>query len=120
LHWKANGLGYGIRHQELEPLARGQWVFVNGSRAYWPEVQQHFPQSYGVLITASPEVLRERLLQRQRETATEIEARLARLQGHADHSMHCTVRNDSTLDAAGTALLAQLQQLEGWPHVHDD
>jgi ribose 1,5-bisphosphokinase len=121
LHWQANGLAYGIRQQELAPLDRGTWVFVNGSRAHWPLAHQRFPTSFGVMITASPDVLRQRLLQRNRETAAEIDARLARLQGHAGDNVHCVVHNDSTLDAAGKQLIHQLQQLEDWPHaLHHD
>jgi len=121
LDWQANGLRYGIRHQELAPLQRGTWVFVNGSRTYWPQASQRYPAARSVLITASPEVLRERLIRRDRESSAEIEARLARLAGYEDSSVHCTVRNDGSLDEAGNFLLEQLQLMEGWPHaLHHD
>lgn len=121
LDWQANGLCYGIRHQELAPVVSGTWVFVNGSRAYWPEARKRYPDSHSVLITASPDVLRQRLLRRGRESAEAIEARLVRLQDVAGTTTDCTVRNDTTLDEAGARLLEQLQQLEGWPHaIHHD
>ena len=121
LDWQANGLLYGIRHQELVPLVSGTWVFVNGSRAYWPAARERYPASRSVLITASPDVLRGRLLRRGRESAEAIEARLARLQDVADTPADCTVRNDTTLDEAGARLLEQLQRLEGWPYaIHND
>ena len=59
LHWQANGLHYGVRHAELEPLSRRAWVLVNGSRAYLPQALQQCPQLVAVHITASPEVLRQ-------------------------------------------------------------
>lgn len=120
MHWHANGLAYGIRHQELEPLKRNRWVLMNGSRTHWPEVRQHFEPCYGVLITASPAVLRQRLMRRNRETPSDIETRLARLAGHADSSAHCTIQNNTTLEAAGKSLLTQLQRLEGWPYARHD
>ena len=47
LHWDANGLGYGVRHAQLAPLAQGRWVLVNGSRA-------HLPQALATLSTCCP------------------------------------------------------------------
>lgn len=121
LDWQANGLRYGIRKQELAPVQQGTWVFVNGSRAHWPQTRRQFPASRAVLITASAGVLRQRLLSRGRESADEIEARLARLQDFADGNVHCTVKNDGTLEDAGAFLLQQLQLMEGWPHaLHHD
>ena len=66
LHWQANGLGYGVRHAQLAPLAQGHWVLLNGSRAYLPEALARFPDLVAVHITASPQVLHERLLSRGR------------------------------------------------------
>ena len=34
LHWQANGLGYGVRHAQLAPLAQGHWVLLNGCLLY--------------------------------------------------------------------------------------
>ena len=78
LHWQANGLGYGVRHTQLAPLAQGHWVLLNGSRANLPEALARFLDLVAVHITASPQVLRERLLSRGRETREEVEARVQR------------------------------------------
>lgn len=117
LHWQANGLGYGIRQAQLAPLARGQSILVNGSRAYWGDAQARFPDLVGVHITASPQVLRERLLARGRETADMIEARVRRALAFTPPpgSASIEVHNDHTLDDAGRQLLRALQQLPGWP-----
>ena len=117
LHWQANGLHYGVRHTELEPLRRGEWVLVNGSRAYLPQALQQFPELVAVYITASPDVLRQRIAARGRETAPQIEERVQRALAFAPppHAAAIEVRNDTTLDDAGRALLHALQQLPGWP-----
>jgi ribose 1,5-bisphosphokinase len=106
-----------VRHAELEPLRRGDWVLVNGSRAYLPQALQQFPELVAVHITASPGVLRQRLAARGRETAQQIEARVQRAVSFQPppHTAAIEVRNDNALDDAGRALLHALQQLPGWP-----
>lgn len=76
--WQANGLSYGVRHTELAPLASGHCVFVNGSRAYLPQVLVQWPQTTVVQISAPEDVLRRRLHARQRESMQSISDRLAR------------------------------------------
>lgn len=117
MHWDANGLGYGVRHAQVAPLALGRWVLVNGSRAHLPQALATFEHLLPVHITASPAVLRERLLARGRETPDEVEARVRRAQAFEQPAgvAHIEVHNDSTLDAAGQQLLAALQQARGWP-----
>ncbi|KRW59386.1 phosphonate metabolism protein/1,5-bisphosphokinase (PRPP-forming) PhnN [Pseudomonas sp. TTU2014-080ASC] len=78
LSWRANGLAYGIPKQIDEWLAAGLDVLINGSRGYLAEARQHYPQLIPVLLTVDNEVLRERLIRRQRETPEQIEQRLAR------------------------------------------
>lgn len=118
LHWKANGLAYGVRHGELAPLAQGRWLLVNGSRAYLPEALQRYPALVAVHITASPEVLRQRILSRGRESPEQAEQRVQRaLQFQAPAgAAGIEVRNDTSLDAAGRQLLQALEQLPGWPN----
>lgn len=76
--WHANGLSYGVRHTELTPLGIGQCVFVNGSRAYLPQVLRQWPQATVVHLTAPADVLLQRLRARQRESVQAISDRLAR------------------------------------------
>ncbi len=78
MHWQANGLSYGVRRSELEPLNLGHWLFVNGSRAYLPQILQAWPQATVVHVGASREVLAQRLAQRGRETEDAVAKRLAR------------------------------------------
>lgn len=116
LHWEANGLGYGIRHAQLAPLAQGRWVLLNGSRAYLPEALARCPDLVAVHITASPQVLRERLLSRGRETPDEVEARVQRAMAFMlpPGTASLEVHNNGTLNDAGQQLLHALGQLPGW------
>ncbi|MGH2291762.1 MULTISPECIES: phosphonate metabolism protein/1,5-bisphosphokinase (PRPP-forming) PhnN [Pseudomonas] len=110
MHWRANGLGYGIPLQVDQWLQAGRPVLVNGSRAYLSEARRRYPDLLPVLIDVKPQVLRERLLARGRETAHEIEQRLARnsgLQAVADPSVH-VLDNSTTLEAAVTRLFKLL------------
>lgn len=111
MHWRANGLDYGIPRQVDQWLAAGRAVLVNGSRAYLPEARQCYPDLLAVLVEVKPEVLRQRLLARGRETAEEVEQRLARsarLQAAADPSVH-VLDNSSTLEAAVAAFVSLLR-----------
>ncbi|NQD55315.1 phosphonate metabolism protein/1,5-bisphosphokinase (PRPP-forming) PhnN [Pseudomonas sp. CM25] len=110
MHWRANGLGYGIPRQIDDWLAAGRAVLVNGSRAYLAEARQRYPDLLPVLIEVRPEVLRQRLLARGRETAEEIEQRLARnarMQTSADPSVH-VLDNSGTLETAAAGLFLLL------------
>lgn len=111
MHWRANGLDYGIPRQVDQWLAAGRAVLVNGSRAYLPEARQCYPDLLAVLVEVKPEVLRQRLLARGRESAEEVEQRLARsarLQAAADPSVH-VLDNSSTLEAAVAAFVSLLR-----------
>ncbi|OGA62343.1 MAG: phosphonate metabolism protein/1,5-bisphosphokinase (PRPP-forming) PhnN [Burkholderiales bacterium RIFCSPHIGHO2_01_FULL_64_960] len=117
LHWEANGLGYGVRHAQLAPLAQGHWVLLNGSRAYLPEALARFPDLVAVHITASPQVLRERILSRGRESPEQVEARVQRAMAYTPPpgTVSLEVHNDDALGNAGQRLLNALEQLPGWP-----
>ncbi|MFG0500013.1 phosphonate metabolism protein/1,5-bisphosphokinase (PRPP-forming) PhnN [Pseudomonas sp. YQ_13] len=111
MHWRANGLDYGIPRQVDQWLAAGRAVLVNGSRAYLAEARQRYPDLLVVLVQVKPEVLRQRLLARGRETTEEVEQRLARsarLEAAADPSVH-VLDNSSTLEAAVAAFLSLLR-----------
>ena len=77
LHWQAHGLHYGVRHTEV---AGGGWVIVNGSRAYAQVARERCPGVTVLHVSAPENIVRQRLLSRQRETAVEVEARVLRSQ----------------------------------------
>ena len=110
MHWQANGLSYGIAQHVDQWLEAGSAVLVNGSRAYLAEARRRYPDLLAVLIDVKPQVLRQRLLARGRETPDEIEQRLARnagLQAFDDPAVH-VLDNSTTLEAAVTGLFKLL------------
>ena len=112
MHWRANGLEYGIPAQVDAWLAQGRSVLVNGSRAYLPEAQARYPGLLAVCLDVQPAVLRERLLARGRETPEQVDQRLARnaqLQLNAGPSLH-HLDNSGELATAVGALLDLLRQ----------
>ena len=117
MHWPANGRQYGIRHGELRPLQAQQWLLVNGSRAYLAEALRQFEGMTVVQISASAEVLRARLLARQREAPEAVEARVQRAIAFSvpTYCQCLQVFNDTSLDDAGAQMLEGLASLPGWP-----
>lgn len=113
MHWFANGLHYGVRHQELAPMSEGTWVMVNGSRAYLEEAKRRFPELTVLLITAPIEVLRKRLLSRGRENEQAIEARLSRSQDVALGPQDLCVSNGGSLAESVATLKNLLKQRTG-------
>ena len=118
MHWFANGLHYGIRHQELAPMSESTWVMVNGSRAYLEEAKQCFPGLTVLFITAPIEVLRARLLSRGRENEQAIEARLSRSKDVALGPQDLCVSNGGSLAESVAMLKKLLQQQTGIPFIN--
>ena len=107
MHWRANGLEYGIPAQVDQWLAQGHSVLVNGSRAYLPQARLRYPDLLAVCLVVKPEVLRERLLARGRETPQEIDERLARSAGmrlDQDSTVHLLDNSGSLATAVGGLL----------------
>lgn len=115
MHWHANGLGYGIRPGELEALARGGWVMVNGSREYFPQARRLFPGMTGLHITADADTLMRRLLARGRESEDQVRQRAHRAAAFQVPDGVIEVRNVGELAQAGGQALAALARLEDWP-----
>lgn len=79
--WEAHDTLYGIGIEADLWLEQGFHVLVNGSRAYYPEARQRYQGTLRpILVSVSPQTLRQRLTQRGRENSDAIEARLSRLQ----------------------------------------
>jgi ribose 1,5-bisphosphokinase len=110
LHWEANGLRYGISRELDAWLAQGLDVIVSGSRGHLPFVCARYPQLHVVHITADRDVLRARLLQRGREQASDIDARLARTPALLlPKGIPLTeIRNGAALGEAGSRFLKLL------------
>lgn len=109
MHWTANGLLYGVRHSEIEPLRDGRWVFVNGSRGWLPGLLARWPDSTVVHISAAPDILAHRLSARGREAPDAIAARLLRQVPVVLPANSIHIENNAGLDAAVAALQQALQ-----------
>jgi len=77
MSWESHDLRYGVGAEIDYMLAAGAVVVVNGSREYLPRALKKYPALAPVLISASTEILYERLEKRGRETVEEIRERLA-------------------------------------------
>jgi ribose 1,5-bisphosphokinase len=106
LHWQSHGQRYGIDIEINQRLASGATVIVNGSREYLLQVSGRYQDVVPLLIEVSPEVLRERLLDRGRETRDQVEKRMQRHQALAGVCGECLkVDNDGPLHEGGDTLI---------------
>lgn len=78
LSWRAHGLSYGIGLDVRARLEAGDVVVVNASRGIVEAARQRWARTLVIHITASPEVRRERLLRRGRESSARVAERLRR------------------------------------------
>lgn len=74
--WSAHGLRYGLPSSSLQHLNGGGLAIANGSRRALEAVSAVYPNVVVVNLTVQPRVLRQRLLDRGRETPERIEQRL--------------------------------------------
>lgn len=105
LWWRAHGLSYGVPATIEDALGAGRIVIVNLSRGALPEARARFPTLRTALVTAPRAVLAARLAARGRESAAEVEARLARAAPEAPAGA-AVVMNDGTVEAGAAQLLA--------------
>lgn len=108
MHWRSHGINYGIGTEIDHWLDIGLSVVVNGSRAYLAEATQNYPHLIPILVTATPERLRQRLSQRGREQGEELELRLRRneqFERALNHPRLIRISNNGELSQAGQLLL---------------
>jgi len=108
--WEAHGLRYGIPTAALHHVENGGIAIANGSRRALGEIERVFGNLLVVSLTVDRDVLAKRLAARGRETATEIEKRLAR-SGEA-LPVRCRmveIDNTGAVERAGEAFLALLR-----------
>ncbi len=110
LDWQAHGLKYGIPASYADYLAAGRNVIANVSRAVVAEAISRFPKVVVLEVTASPEILADRLAGRGRETPDDIAARLARdAASIPEQAVKTTVVNDGTPEDGIAAFVAALR-----------
>lgn len=76
--WESHGFSYAVEASLRERLSAGEDVVVNGSRAYLDQALEKMPATVPVWMSVSEAILRQRLEQRGRDNANEIEHRLSR------------------------------------------
>jgi len=111
LSWEAHGLHYGLPESVDRQIAAGHTVVANLSRAALEALKARYRHVAVVAITASPEILAQRLMARGRESADEVSSRLARASA-SDHVLGgavTTITNDGPLEAAGDALVTAIR-----------
>lgn len=108
LAWEAHGLGYGVPGSVLDDLSAGRTVVVNVSRGVIDEARR-LARVRVLSLTVPASVLRQRLAARGRESAAEIEARVARAEAFAVTGPDVvTVVNDGPLESAVQKILGAI------------
>jgi ribose 1,5-bisphosphokinase len=106
LSWSAHGLCYGVPIDTLARIASGDTLVVNGSRAAIRKFVSTYPHVRVISITATPEIVAQRLAGRGRESVDEIRLRLARSQQAWQSPCACTeIDNSGAVESAGEALI---------------
>lgn len=112
LSWHANGFYYGVGIEIDLWLHAGFDVLVNGSRAHLQQARARYEQALmPVCLQVSQEVLRDRLQQRGRENAREIDQRLERAARYTPSDCHL-LNNDGSLLQSVDNLLSLIRQKE--------
>jgi ribose 1,5-bisphosphokinase len=112
VHWGAHDLHYGIPSDTKARLEDGVTLIANGSRAALADFANAYPDLLVLVVTASPEIIAERLKNRGREDDASISRRLARSQ--QEWSIDCRsveIDNGGVLERAGNALVALIRQI---------
>ena len=111
MYWHSHGNSYAIGTEINQWLSKGITVVVNGSREYLPQAIQNYPELLPVTIEVERDVLKARLMQRARESETEIDARISRnMLLQFSHPKGIALSNNGLLEEAGSALISLIEQ----------
>ncbi|MBU0785088.1 MAG: phosphonate metabolism protein/1,5-bisphosphokinase (PRPP-forming) PhnN [Gammaproteobacteria bacterium] len=111
MHWQSHGNRYGIGTEINQWLGKGITVVVNGSREYLPQALLLYPELLPVTIEVAPDILKQRLMRRGRETEADIEARINRNRTmQLSHPEGSRLNNNGTLEEAGNVLVNLIEQ----------
>lgn len=110
--WQAHGLSYGIPVAVDAWLRDGDIAVLNGSRAAIATLAARYAGLVVVEITATRDVLAQRLAARGRESADEVRARLERrVAPRPDGVRNVGIDNSGPIEKAGEGLVALLRGL---------
>ncbi len=113
LTWRAHGLAYGVPRSIADTLDAGKVVIANTSRRAVGPAKALAGRLLVANITASPDVLAQRLSQRGRETAESIANRLVRAVAEPVPPDAIEIRNEGAIEIAGDAFVRVLRQAAG-------
>lgn len=103
--WEAHGHHYAIPSSVNSDIVSGRAAVANVSRLAIEQVSRVYEHVITVLVTASDEVLRERLGSRAREKAQDVASRLTRSQDTQDRfRADATIVNEGSIDIAANSL----------------
>jgi ribose 1,5-bisphosphokinase len=109
MHWQSHGYRYAVGIEVRRQLSQGIDVAMNGSREYLPTARSLAPSLQPVAITASPEIIRDRLERRGREDPAAITERVTRASGFSVELPDVVVIvNDGPIEQGGERLVAVL------------
>ncbi|HXB06952.1 MAG TPA: phosphonate metabolism protein/1,5-bisphosphokinase (PRPP-forming) PhnN [Puia sp.] len=110
LYWESHGLYYGVGREIDDWMERGFHVVVNGSRQYLPAVaKRYLHRLTTIIIEADEEVIRQRLRNRGREDAADIESRVKRQPPLPDHLPEMIrITNNGLIEEGGESLISVL------------
>ena len=111
MDWESHGKHYGIGKEIDHWLKCGVSVVINGSREFLPHALQLYPNLRVILISASEQILYERLTLRGRETREEIIERVERSKKFLQDKSagdYIIIDNSSDLEISGRELIEKL------------
>jgi ribose 1,5-bisphosphokinase len=109
--WSAHGLKYGLPAGLDRLIGNGHVAVANGSRGAIPLIKARYANVVVVEVTASPEILAERLAARGRESRGEVLARLARSAELGDQLAGAVrIDNGGSREEAGERFCAVLRK----------
>lgn len=104
LSWRTHATAYAIPATIAAGLTRGQHVVVNVSRTVVAVARAKFAPTRVILVTAAPEVLRHRLIERGRQS-DDVDTRATR---SVPVAADATIVNEADLESAIDEFLAAL------------
>src|ERR1700749_1239576 len=98
LYWESHGNFYGIGHEINGWMENGFNVVINGSRQYLPVAREVYPAIVVIWVVASGDIINQRLANRGREDASQVEKRIARTAEISADLENCIkLQNNSTV-----------------------
>ena len=109
LSWQAHDTCYGVPRSIGVRIKRGVTVVVNTSRTIIDDARRRYPGLTVIQVVAPPEVLAERISARRRESASEVQSRLAQMNKvDVSGSGVVTIVNDGALEDALEAFIGAI------------